>query len=192
MPAYDIVERHSIRVLAPADVTLDAAKRIEWSSHPLVRAVFVGRELLLGADPARRHVRMGLLDEVRELGWGVLAEEPRREIVMGAVTKPWEANVTFRTIPAAEFAAFNEPDYVKIAWTLRADPVGVTESVFRTETRALATDPRARERFRRYWALLSPGVVLIRRMALRQVKHAAERSPDVNQKETAVVTMTAV
>lgn len=202
MPACDIVERHAIRVLAPADVTFDAAQRVEWSSHPVVRAIFIGRELLLGADPARRHVRMGLLDEARELGWGVLAEEPRREIVMGAVTKPWEPNVTFRTIPAAEFAAFNEPDYVKIVWTLRADPVGVRKSVFRTETRAIATDARARLKFRRYWSLLSPGIVLIRRITLRQVKHAAERSPDVSpeeapvesvpRKEAAAVTTTAV
>jgi hypothetical protein len=32
-------------------------------------------------------------------------------------------------------AAFNDPDYVKIVWTLRADPVDATHSVFRTETR---------------------------------------------------------
>jgi hypothetical protein len=66
---------------------------------------------------------------------GVLAEVPEREIVVGAVTRPWEPNVTFRAVPPDEFAAFREPDYVKIVWTLRADPIGAAESIYRTETR---------------------------------------------------------
>ena len=36
----------------------------------------------------------------------------------------------FRSVPADEFAAFDEPDYVKIAWTLRADPVDDGTVVF--------------------------------------------------------------
>jgi hypothetical protein len=109
------------------------------------------------------------------LGWGVLAQVPGREIVMGAVTRPWEADVTFRALPPAEFAAFAEPGFVKIAWTLRADPVGAETSVFRTETRALATDAVARARFRAYWSWASPGIALIRRLSLRPLKRAAER-----------------
>ena len=109
------------------------------------------------------------------LGWVVLAETPEREIVLGAVTRPWEANVIFRSIPAEAFAAFNEPDYVKIVWTLRADALGDNASIFRTETRAAATDPWARAQFRRYWALLSPGIILIRRLMLGQVLAAAAR-----------------
>jgi hypothetical protein len=95
---------------------------------------------------------------VKSLGWGVLAETPGREIVFGAVTKPWEANVVFRALPPDEFAAFDEPDYVKIVWNLRADPVGPDESVFRTETRVVTTNPAARTRFRWYWSFFSPGI----------------------------------
>jgi hypothetical protein len=57
----------------------------------------------------------------KSLGWGVLAEVPGGEIVMGAVTKPWTANPVFRALPPDAFATFDEPDYVKIVWTLRAD-----------------------------------------------------------------------
>ena len=88
---------------------------------PVVRAIIKGRELILGATPDNRPRPRGLLAEVQSLGWGVLAEVPGREIVVGAVTKPWEANPTFRALPPDEFAAFREPDYVKIVWTLRAD-----------------------------------------------------------------------
>ena len=34
---------------------------------------------------------------------------------------------------------------MKIAWTLRADPISERESIFRTETRAVATVVRARQ-----------------------------------------------
>jgi hypothetical protein len=94
---------------------------------------------------------------------------------MGAVTQPWMADVVFRPLPPDEFAAFHEPDYVKIVWTLRADPVGAADSVFRTETRVATTDPTARARFRRYWSFASPGIILIRWMTLGPLKAEAER-----------------
>ena len=175
MPSYEVVERHHARVAAPADVTVEVAATMELFQLPLVRAIFKGRELILGATPDERPRPRGLLAEVQALGWGMLADIPGREVVMGAVTKPWERNVTFRSLPPDEFAAFAEPDYVKIAWTLRADPISDRESIFRTETRVLATSPSARARFRRYWAFLSPGIVLIRRMSLAPLKAEAER-----------------
>jgi hypothetical protein len=111
----------------------------------------------------------------KELGWGVLADGPSHEIVMGAVTQPWKANVVFRSLPPDEFAAFSEPGYVRIAWTLRADAISDTPSVARTETRVVATDAEARRKFRWYWARFSPGIVLIRAISLRLVKKDAER-----------------
>jgi hypothetical protein len=96
---------------------------------------------------------------------------------MGAVTRPWEANPVFRPVPPDQFPAFAEPGYVKIVWTLRADPTSPYGSIFRTETRALATDAGARARFRVYWSLLSPGIYLIRWLSLGPVKATAERTP---------------
>jgi hypothetical protein len=175
MPVYDVVDRHRQRVNAPAAATLEAARTMALSSLPAVHAIIRAREVLLGAKQVGREGPTELVPEMLSLGWGLLDEIPGREIVMGAVTKPWEANVTFRAIPREAFAAFDEPDYVKIAWTLRADPVDATRSVFRTETRATATDAGARAKFRLYWACLSPGIRIIRRAALRPVAREAER-----------------
>jgi len=175
LPTYDVVERHHIHVDAPASVTIDAARNLDLMDGPVVRAIFKGRDLIMGAAPGGPRQPRGLLDEVLSLGWVVLDEVPDREIVVGAVTRPWEPNPVFRSIPRDEFASFAEPEYVKIAWTLRADPVAAESSVFRTETRALATDAFARNRFRAYWSFLSPGIWLIRRMMLDPVKKAAER-----------------
>jgi hypothetical protein len=175
MPVYEVVDRHHIRIAAPAAVTLAAARDMDVARSAVARAIFRTRELILGAMPEARPRPRALLEELLSLGWSVLAEIPGREIVVGAVTKPWEANVTFRSIPPDEFAAFAEPDYVKIAWTLRADPIGEATSIFRTETRAVATDPVARAKFRWYWSFLSPGISLIRLMSLCPLKSEAER-----------------
>jgi len=116
-----------------------------------------------------------LLAKTKALGWGVLAESPGREIVVGAVTQPWLANAKIRAVAPEQFALFRDPGYVKIAWTLRADPVTPTTSIFRTETRVLACGPVPRSKFRKYWAFLSPGIILIRLAMLGPLRREAER-----------------
>jgi hypothetical protein len=175
MPEYEVVERHHVRVAAPPAITLTAAREMDLLESQIARAIFKGRELILGATPGDEARPRGLLALVQSLGWVVLADLPGREVVVGAATKPWEPNPTFRGVPAEAFAAFAEPGYVKIAWTLRADPDGASASIFRSETRAVATDPSARARFRLYWSCLSPGIILIRRLMLGPLKAEAER-----------------
>ncbi|HJU66035.1 MAG TPA: hypothetical protein VJ596_10170, partial [Gemmatimonadaceae bacterium] len=176
MPRCDVVERHKTTVEAPADITYQAARAMDLNRSRLVRAIFRGRELLMRADHPEPAPRQPLIDEVLALGWGVLAEEPGREIVLGAVTRPWEANVTFRALRPSEFVMFDEPGYVKIAWNLRVEPIGTSRSVFHTETRVVTTDAYAARRFRRYWAVFSAGIRLIRGESLRLVKREAEES----------------
>jgi hypothetical protein len=175
MSAYEVSERHHVRVAAPAEATLAAARDMDLLQSPLVRWIFKGRELIMGSKPDDQLRPRELLPLVQSLGWGILAEVSGREVVVGAVTKPWEANVVFRPLPPDEFAAFEEPGWVKIVWTLRVDPLGTDECVFRTETRVIATDHEARVKFRRYWAFVSAGVVLIRWMMLEPLKAEAER-----------------
>jgi hypothetical protein len=176
MPLYDVVERHHIHVAAPAGLTLDVARDLNLLDSSIVRAIFKGREWILRASPPPAvQLPKGLLASVQSMGWGVLADIRGREVVVGAVTRPWEPDVVFQRVDPDAFEAFAEPDYVKIAWTLRADPVGDDACVFRTETRAVATDNMSRRKFRRYWAVFSPGIALIRRLSLQPVKCVAER-----------------
>jgi hypothetical protein len=109
MPAYDVVERHHIRVAAPAHVTMAAAREMDITQTPLTRAIFKARELLLGSAPDVRPRSRQFVPEMLALGWGVLADVPDREIVMGGVTKPWQANPVFRAIQPGDFSAFQGP-----------------------------------------------------------------------------------
>jgi len=181
IPTYEVVERHHVRVAAPAAIALAAACDMDLAQSAIIRGIFRGRELILGAQPDKVRSPRTLLAWAKELGWAVLAEIPDREIVLGAVTRPWDANPILRRLPPQEFAGFREPGYAKIVWTLRADPINTTESVARTETRVATTDQAARKAFRRYWSLVSPGVEVIRWASLRLVKKEAasrmRRSP---------------
>ncbi len=176
MRDHDVGERHEVAVDAPADITLAAAKELEIESSRIVCAIFRARELLLRSKRDDSQRPKGIVELTKAIGWCVLAEVPGREIVMGAVTRPWDANPVFRAVPPDEFAAFAEPGYVKIAWTLRASPRPDGGSTFHTETRAVATDPAARRKFRVYWSLLSPGIIFIRTALLSGLKAAADRA----------------
>ena len=174
IPAYEVVERHHVRVAAPAAIALAAACDMDLAQSAIIRGIFRGRELILGAQPDKVRSPRTLLAWAKGLGWAVLAEIPDREVVLGAVTRPWDANPVFRPLPPQEFAGFHEPGYAKIVWTLRADPISATDSVARSETRVATTDQAARKAFRRYWSLVSPGVEVIRWVSLRLVKKEAE------------------
>jgi hypothetical protein len=175
MPDYEVVERHHIRVAAPAAVALVSAKNLNVLDSAVARALFKTRAWVLGGTTGARKLPRALADQAQAIGWRVLHETPGREIVFGAVTRPWEAEPEFRGVPPAEFADFNEPGYVKIVWTLRADPTGVETCIFRMETRVRSTDAAASAKFRRYWAFASPGVALLRRVMLAPVRCEAER-----------------
>lgn len=175
VPAFDVVERHHVHIAAPPDVTLAAAREQDLLNVPLVRVIIRAREIAMGARPDIAEQPHGLLAATLAIGWGVLADVPDREVEVGAVTQPWQPNVTFRALAPASFAAFAEPGFVKIAWTLRADPAPGGRSVFMTETRAVATDAAARARFRRYWAFVAPGIAAIRWLSLLPLKREAER-----------------
>jgi hypothetical protein len=175
IPEFEVRELHQTRVAAPADVTFATARALDLQRSGIVRAIFRGRELLMRATPPARRRPAEFLSEVLELGWRVLAEEPGRELVLGAVTQPWLANVHFRGLSPEEFAAFREPGYAKIAWSIAAEPLGPNDSLFRTETRVATTDPDSRARFRRYWSVVSPGILLIRRETVKLVRRESER-----------------
>jgi hypothetical protein len=175
IPDFEVVERHELRVRAPADVTFVAARDLDLNRSAIVRAIFAGRSLLMRASSPQDGSPTPLTEKALALGWGILAEIPGRKIVFGAVAKPWNADVVFESVPADEFAAFDRPGYAKIVWTLEAEPVGPDRSIARTETRVATTDRVSRERFRRYWAAVSPGVRLIRRQMLRVLRAGAER-----------------
>ena len=181
MPAPDAYDAHEIVIRAPADVVFDSAANIDLGTLPIVRAIFWLRSALIGDTPVDR-VPQGIVAETQSLGWGVLDYEPGRMIVMGAATRPWQKNVTFRAIEPSRFVEFAEPNLVKIVWTIEADALDPGLTRLRTETRAQATDVGARRKFALYWIAFNMGIHFIRWSMLRAVRRDAEGAEGTEQR----------
>ena len=175
LTAPEVAETHATRVAAPASIAYPVATGLGLEASAVVRTVVGARERMLGAGDAAPWPSGGLVTQLRAWGWGVLDERPGRAVVLGAVTRPWEGDVRFRALPPGEFAAFAAPGFVKIVVAIAVDSLGADASVARVHTRVATTDASARARFRRYWAVFSPGILLIRRAHLRAVRREAER-----------------
>ncbi|GIL06792.1 MAG: hypothetical protein BroJett031_33120 [Betaproteobacteria bacterium] len=175
IPQPDVRERFEIVIAAPADLVMQTAVDFDMQSLPLVKAIFRLREKFMRATPAVPRKPQGIVAETRSLGWGLLVERPGRLIVCGATCQPWLADVTFTPIAPERFASYAEPDQVKIAWTLEAEPLGPATTRFVQETRAIATDASARAKFRRYWRWARFGIVAIRLLLLPAVRRTAQR-----------------
>jgi hypothetical protein len=175
MPDYEVTEHHVQYVHAPATITYTVARELDLLHSPAVRLLLRAREVILRGEHTEEQLPFGLIDQMQAIGWTILAEEPDRQIVLGAVTQPWDAHPQFRGMRPDEFLAFSEPGYVKIVWTLAVVSLAPMHSIIRSATRATTTDAMARKRFRRYWAAFSPGIFLIRSEGLRLVRAEAER-----------------
>lgn len=154
---------------------MDVAGNFDLQSIGVVRAIFRLRERIMRAPASPPRQPQGLLAETRGLGWGVLLEQPGHLIVCGAVCRPWEADSGFTPIPPDRFEAYDEPNRVKIAWTLEAESIAAATTRFAHETRAVATDEEARIRFRRYWGWARFGIISIRLLLMPAIRRAAER-----------------
>jgi hypothetical protein len=174
IPNPDITERHELAVHAPVDLVYKAACEFDMQSIPLARLIFDLRSRMMGSSRTSSAAPTPFLEEAVRLGWRALEQRPNEAVVMGAVCQPWQANVTFRPVPAEQFAAFSEGNLVKIAWTMETSALDGERSRLATETRAVATDATARARFLRYWRWARFGIIPIRWLVLPTVRRLAE------------------
>lgn len=177
IPQFDVRDYRETRVSADRQVAYAALRSMDLKRSRIVRLLFAIRTLpsRFRASPPPSNPPTSLLDETLALGWRILEEDPGRELVVGAVTRPWEPVVRFRGLPESEFLECSEPGFTKVAWSLVARPAGPSATTIATETRVVATDPISRKRFRRYWSMVSPGIRLIRILSLRVIKRDLER-----------------
>jgi hypothetical protein len=181
LPKYDQRVRHQARVVAAPAAAYAALRAVDLHRSLVVRLLIAIRKLPshIGVrDRQVSHVKSArsLLDSMLDVGWEILEETPGREVVIGTVTQPWRSTVQFRGLTPREFVAFAEPGFAKIVMNLAAEVRAEGGSIVSTETRVLATSPGARRRFRMYWRMVSPGVKIIRRIAMSKVRRELSRA----------------
>jgi hypothetical protein len=177
LPEYDVRDYHETQVRAPAETAYAVLRDLDLQRSWLVQVLFTLRSLpgRLLRRPSPPPPSGTFLAQALAIGWVILEETPGRELVAGAVTQPWQAVVRFQGLLPAEFRRFSTPGFTKIVWAFAAQAVTPDVSVLSIETRVLATDPAARRKFRRYWLVVSPGVRLIRLVALAHARREIER-----------------
>jgi hypothetical protein len=175
LPEYDVRERHSRWIEASAERVDEAVRAVTIGDMPLARILFrirLAPARILGRAWKRRPLDVSLIDHALDVSFGSLGDIAADEIALGLIGQPWKlATGDIRRFQRPqEFVAFSEPGFVKAAMNFRFERKG-SGTLLTTETRVLATDPKSRRRFRRYWFVIRPGSGLIRRSWLR----AAER-----------------
>ena len=159
LPVYHHRERHSVLVAAPPERALAAAREVRLEDVRVVRLLF----RLRGLGAARERT---IWDSMLARGFRLLDPE-----TVGAVGKPWSPRERLRDV--ADFAAFAEPGWAKVALDFRASstPDG---SRLQTETRVYLTDAASRRRFACYWLVVRPFSGAVRRSWLAAARRRAE------------------
>jgi hypothetical protein len=179
LPRYDFGERHARVIGREPRAVYDAFKALTLQELPVSGVLFAVRSL-----PARLAGRQGLpsqsgvplLDQFLDLGFVLLADVPGEELTAGEISQMWRRGG--RTVIPRDrqaFVAFAEPGFVKAALTFRFIDQADGTTLVETETRVAATDPTARQGFRRYWWLIRGFSGLIRRDWLRALARRTER-----------------
>lgn len=177
LPEYQFSERHEVQVKAPPARVFSAIKAVTageirfFQTLTWIRSPRIGRparETILAAPSDQP-----ILEVATRSGFVLLAEEADRELVIGAVLGRPRG---IRPPPRADFLAFSEAGYAKVAMNFRIAP-GDGLSTVTTETRVMGTDDAATRGFAAYWRVIYPGSALIRTMWLRAIKERAERPP---------------
>jgi hypothetical protein len=176
LPSWEFQERHTIRIHAPLgrvdravrEVTADEIRlfrTLTWIRHP-GRSWGPSRPSIL-APP----VNQPILDVALSTTFLRLADEPRKELVVGTIVCCRRSGV--RDVDG--FARLQDPGFAKAGMNFLMADEGGGWTRLSTETRVHGTDAHARRRFAAYWRTIYPGSALIRVMWLRAIKARAER-----------------
>ena len=195
MPSPDVtISAHEI-VAADLSATYAAARGLDFLA---VRTPLLDAAMWLRGVPARVRgttapvpPRLVLGEEPGLPGWVILGDRPDTELAFGAVGRFWQPNIEWRDVPPAEFAAFAEPGWGKIAANFSVRPYGPTHTLLSYECRTATTDEWSRQRFARYWRVIRPFVGHIMRATTRTIRDHAEQAtptePAVTERQSATM-----
>ena len=174
IPNPALREFDRVELAVSAEHAWKAVQDLDLAQSAAVRTLFGIRTIpdrLRGKKPQLRLRLSDLVSTSDHPGFQILAEDPLHEIAVGAIGKVWRPVIPFVHVSdAAAFAAFAEPDYIKVAWALRVMAEGEASSRVEFELRVVATDDAAWRKFVRYFQLIGPGSHFIRRVLLAQLE----------------------
>src|SRR5713226_8861728 len=141
-PSPDAVEAHHIAIAAPPDVVYRALWTADLGRSPIIKLLLALRSLPdFATHPGRTLPRNQpiTLETLIDSGFGVLAEQPGKEIVLGVSGRFWRPTGNLSTFNRADFDAPVPAGLARAVWNFHVEAVnGPTTLV--TETRITCGD----------------------------------------------------
>ena len=178
LPVPDVSEKHSIEILADYQTVYHALWTADLGSSAIVKGLLLLRSLPhLILHPRIRQSRTNraiTLQTLIDAGFGVLAEEPNREIVLGVTGPFWRPTANVLPFNPEDFNGPVRPGLARAVWNFSVAATADEVTVLSTETRVVCGDASSRRKFRAYWLFVRPFSGLIRLLMLRAVRRACE------------------
>ncbi len=174
-PIPDAVETHRILIAAPPEVVYRALWTSDFGGSPIIRSLLALRSLpgfvSRGCQPLPRSQNLTLRTLI-EAGFGVLAEKPNEEIVLGVTGKFWRASGNLFPFNREDFEKPVASGFARAVWNFRVSDNHNGATILSTETRVICGDLASRKKFCAYWTFVRPFSGLIRRLMLRELRKA--------------------
>ena len=176
-PRPDATEIHKIKIAATCETVYHALWTTDLGGSRIIKGLLFLRSLpafLLSPGCRPQQHRKITLQALIDAGFGRLAEDPGREIVLGIAGQFWR--------PVGNTLPFNQEDFLRPVpaglargvWNFAVQEAGANQTMLSTETRVNCGDRASRLKFRAYWLLVRPFSGLIRLVMLRAVRRACE------------------
>jgi hypothetical protein len=172
-PNPDAVETHHINIAASPEAVYRALWTADLGDSLVIKLLLALRSLpefvLRGARPRNTEANLKTLIAS---GFGVLAEKPGEEIVLGVTGRFWRPTGNLSPFRREDFDQPVPPGISRGVWNFSVSERRAGITTLSTETRVSCGDVASRRKFRLYWLIVRPFSGLIRRLMLRSVRQA--------------------
>ena len=176
-PNPDASEIHKLEIEASCETVYRALWTADLGSSAVVKGLLFLRSLpsfLVKPERRPRARRKITLQTLIEAGFGRLAEEPGREIVLGLTGRFWRPTGNTSSFRREDFAGAVPAGLARAVWNFSVQEIAAGRTVLSTETRITCGDETSRMKFRAYWLFVRPFSGLIRILMLRAVRRECE------------------
>lgn len=180
VPKPDAAEIHKIEIAASPETVYRALWTADLGSSSVIKGLMALRalpEMVLHPGRRRRPPQKVTLHALLAAGFGRLAEEPGREIVLGVAGRFWRPMGNVLPFNQEHFYGPVPPGLARAVWNFLVQEVSPERTLLSTETRVVCGDTVSRWKFRAYWVVIRPFSGLIRLIMLKAVRRACESAP---------------
>ena len=180
-PNPDAFEIHSIVINASRQTVYRVLWTADLGGSPLIKFLLALRSLpAFIANPyrSRRRNQPITLQTIIDSDFGMLAEKPGDEIVLGVTGRFWRPTGNLSPFVRADFDKPVPSGVARAVWSFSVSERSDGQTILTTETRIICGDRASRRKFRAYWLIVRPFSGLIRLIMLKRVRKTAEAIPE--------------